>query len=64
MKTSVDKELCIGCALCPSLAPELYTMDGGDKAVVLKQDALSDREITDAKEAADSCPVDAITVLD
>ena len=62
MKTSVSKELCIGCALCPSLSPDLYEMGGDDKAVALKTDELSEQEAIDAREAADSCPSDAITV--
>ena len=62
MKTSVSKELCIGCALCPSLAPELYEMEDDDKAAARKTGELSDQEAVDAKEAADSCPSDAISV--
>jgi len=62
MKTSVSKELCIGCALCPSLSPDLYEMDDDDKAVALKTGELNEQETIDAKEAADSCPVDAISV--
>ena len=62
MKTSVSKDLCIGCALCPSLSPDLYGMGDDDKAVALKAGELSEQEEIDAKEAADSCPVDAIAV--
>ena len=61
MKTSVSQEACIGCALCPSLSPDLYEMRG-DKAAALKTGELSKQEQIDAQEAADSCPVDAIDV--
>ena len=61
MKTTVSKELCIGCALCPSLSPDLYEMDDDGKAIVIK-DELSDQDVIEAKEAATSCPVDAIEV--
>lgn len=62
MKTSVSKELCIGCELCPSLSPELYQMDPDGKAFALKQGDLTELEGIEAHEAADSCPVDAIMV--
>ena len=61
LKNLVSKELCIGCELCPSLAPELYRMDDDGKAVSIKED-ISSEERVDAKEAADSCPTNAISV--
>lgn len=27
MKAVVDKETCIGCGLCPSICPEVFSMD-------------------------------------
>lgn len=62
MKTSVSKETCIGCELCPSLSPDLYRMDPDGKASAIKQGDLSEQEGIEAHEAADSCPVDAIMV--
>ena len=62
MKTIVSKDLCISCELCPAIAPDLYKMDDDDKAIVLKEDDLSQQELIDANEAADSCPTNAITV--
>lgn len=61
MKTEVIKDLCIGCELCPSIAPELYEMDGDGKAVSIKG-SLNIEEVVEANEAAASCPVEAITV--
>ena len=61
MKTEVIKEKCISCALCPSLS-ELYAMGDDDKAVAVKTDDLTDQEEIEAKEAADSCPSEAIFV--
>ncbi|MPN38049.1 Ferredoxin [bioreactor metagenome] len=56
MNPVVDKDLCIGCGLCPSIAPEIFEMEDDGKAVALVA------EISDpaAQEAADSCPVGAI----
>ncbi|HCC34168.1 MAG TPA: ferredoxin [Ruminococcaceae bacterium] len=62
LKTNVIEDLCIGCALCPSLSPDLYKMNENDKAVALKKDDLSANEAIEANEAADSCPSGAIEV--
>lgn len=51
---SVDKKKCIGCGLCASTCPEVFTMEEG-KATVKEQ-----KNTPCVKEAADSCPVDAI----
>jgi ferredoxin len=52
---SVDKNLCIGCGACAATCPEGFEMKGG-KAHVKNPKAKC------IKEAADSCPVDAIKV--
>ena len=62
MKTKVSKDLCISCALCPSLSPDLYKMDNDNKAIALKTGDLTSQEAIEANEAADSCPSDAIIV--
>jgi ferredoxin len=54
-KIKIDREKCIGCGLCPSLCPKTFEMDD-NKAKVKKQPD----KITCEKEAADSCPVEAI----
>lgn len=51
----VDKEKCIGCGACASICPDGFKIING-KAVVKNQKAKC------AKEAADSCPVQAITI--
>ena len=52
----VDKEICIGCGLCESICPEGFKMNDEGKAEVRNPKAKC------VKEAADSCPVDAIKV--
>lgn len=56
---AVVNENCIGCGLCSSVCPEVFTMgddgtaNGGDVTV----------EVLDtAQEARDSCPVNAISI--
>lgn len=52
----VDKDLCIGCGLCTSMAPSVFEFDDDGKAKVVLDDAGA------AADAAASCPVSAITV--
>ncbi|NMB27312.1 MAG: ferredoxin [Tissierellia bacterium] len=61
MKAAVDKEICIGCGLCPSICPEVFSMDDDGLAVAIDEE-IDDNLIDSAKEAEESCPVDAITV--
>lgn len=61
MKGNVDKDKCIGCGLCPSICPEIFEMDDDDKAKAKNID-IPEGEIDSAKEAEESCPVNAISV--
>ncbi|MFQ5531256.1 MAG: ferredoxin [Candidatus Nanoarchaeia archaeon] len=56
MTVKVDKETCIGCALCASIAEDVFEMKDDSKSYVKKQ-----RKGEDIKEAIESCPVDAIS---
>lgn len=60
MKVVVDQEICIGCGACVDICPDVFKMEG-DKAISTAQD-LSDETVKCAKEAEDTCPVDAISV--
>lgn len=60
MKAKVDLELCIGCELCVQTAPLVFQMQE-DKAVPLANPVPEDAE-GNCKEAADSCPVNAIII--
>lgn len=61
MKAIVDQEACISCGLCPSICPEVFEMDANDKAFA-KLDPVPPELHEKAREAADSCPVDAIAI--
>lgn len=47
---------CIGCGACTGVAPEVFDLGDDGLATVIGDDVAS------AKEAADSCPVEAIEV--
>ena len=59
MKAHVDHDTCIGCGVCPSVCPEVFEMrDDGLSHVIVDTVPAEDA----AKDAEESCPVDAITV--
>ncbi|HWQ89105.1 MAG TPA: ferredoxin [Desulfitobacteriaceae bacterium] len=61
MKAAVDKKTCVGCALCVTICPDLFTLDDNNKAaVVVEAVPLQSEEC--AKAAELGCPVSAITV--
>lgn len=59
MKIKIDKDKCIGCGLCAALAPDVFELKDDGKADVKADANLSSPEI---KNAAQSCPVQAIAV--
>lgn len=61
MKACVDKDACIGCGLCTSVCPEVFFMDDDGKAKAVEAE-IEDTKVSDAEEAASSCPVSAIRV--
>ena len=61
MQANVDKELCIGCELCTSICPEVFSMDDDGLAKAIDSEIPEDVQES-AKEARDGCPVDAIDI--
>lgn len=54
---SIDKEKCIGCGACSATCPEVFEMKNGKAAV--KAGKKNSKDVC-VKEAAESCPVQAI----
>ncbi len=58
MKAIVDKDLCIGCGLCPGICPEVFKMED-DKAIVYTN-PVPENAIETCNEAKEQCPSEAI----
>lgn len=54
-------ENCIGCGACTAVAPDVFDLNDDGLAVSKIDGDLGDLEAS-AKEAAESCPVEAIEV--
>ncbi len=58
-KPNVNHDLCIGCGTCESLCPSAFKMEADGKSHVIVEEC---GEIACCQEAADSCPVSAISI--
>lgn len=56
-KLIIDKNLCLGCGTCASIAPKTFRLGADGKAEVIEPAGDDEKTI---KEAIDSCPVNAI----
>jgi ferredoxin len=54
---SVDQNICTGCQVCVSVAPETFELNDSGLA-----EAVSDEVTPEAEQAAEQCPVDAISL--
>ena len=61
MKVQVNKKTCISCGICVELCPDIFEWDENDVAQA-KQEEVPIASECCAQDAAEQCPVDAITV--
>jgi ferredoxin len=61
MKAKVDADACVSCGLCESICSEVFKMNDNDIAEVITDPVPSEAEDT-CREAAEGCPVDAISL--
>ncbi|MDD8046107.1 MAG: ferredoxin [Verrucomicrobiota bacterium] len=62
MRAIVDREKCIGCGQCAEICPAVFEMVD-DVAVVKTDPVPTDQEVA-CRQAADSCPVEGIVIVD
>lgn len=60
MKATIDRDGCIGCSVCADTCPEVFRMADDGLAEVCGD--ITEENASEAKEAADNCPVTVITV--
>jgi ferredoxin len=56
VRITVDHDLCVGSAMCTALAPEVFRLNENRQSEVIGD------AVEPALEAAENCPVGAITV--
>jgi len=60
MKATVDKDSCTGCGLCSDACPEVFELE--DDVAKVTADPVPEAAIESCREAAESCPVEAINI--
>lgn len=53
---------CIGCGACTGICPDVFDLSDEGVAYSVVGEDLADDLVDGAKEAAESCPVEAISV--
>ncbi|MFA5420550.1 MAG: ferredoxin [Patescibacteria group bacterium] len=57
MSIKVDQAKCIGCGMCVNMCPKVFKINS-----VGKSEVISNNDVDCARNAANSCPVEAIFV--
>ena len=60
MKAHVDRDKCISCGLCASICPDVFEM--GTQYAQVKMAGIPAKYESAVRQAADECPVSAISV--
>ncbi len=62
MKASIDADSCTACGLCCDECPSVFVM--GDDVAEVKGDVVPPADEEACKEAAASCPMECITIVE
>lgn len=65
MRPVVDEDLCIGCGSCEEICPDVFEVgdDGISHVIAVDPEAMC-AQAGCCEEAAEECPVDAISLID
>ena len=61
LRVTVDHNMCVGNAMCENLAPKVFVLNDDRQSEAVNPDGDTEENIL---EAAENCPVSAITVVD
>ena len=69
-KIENNRPECIGCGACAAVSPDFWEMmddgkssiKGGEKVGEKEEKEIEEKDLATNKEAAESCPVDVITL--
>jgi len=61
MRAEVDRDLCIGSAMCVATAPDVFELDDEGLSQVVDQEAGDEESL---RQAAEGCPVQAVLLFD
>lgn len=61
MRARVDRDLCIGSAMCVATAPDVFELDDEGLSHVVDQEGADEALL---REAAEGCPVQAVILED
>lgn len=62
-KIEIDKQACIGCGVCAATCPDFFEMSSDGKSN-LKDGKAEVEYLACSKEAAESCPANAIHITE
>ena len=61
LRVSVDHNICVGNSMCETIAPKVFVLNDDRQSEAVNPDGDTEENIL---EAAENCPVSAITVVD
>ncbi|MBM4033719.1 MAG: ferredoxin [Planctomycetes bacterium] len=62
MRAIVDADTCTGCGACVDTCPEVFELPEGADVAKVKADPVPPDAEDSCREAAQACPVEAITI--